>query len=182
MSQPQWTTRRAEFESRTSSAMPEDPTARGKFWPRNVLLTKEVLRVDTVHARRLQSIRARSMRDREVWLQPKRRSGSASGLVRYLPSNARIWAPAQSGWGNPLRNGNLVETTTSSLKRGAPKALKKMAGTTGIEPVTPTMSRKVSSAYLIDSCVTAELVSTARRWTRSSVPSSRPRPRGWEWD
>ena len=37
--------------------------------------------------------------------------------------------------------GNLVETTSSRLRCGAPKPLKKMVGTTGIEPVTPTMSR-----------------------------------------
>ncbi len=37
--------------------------------------------------------------------------------------------------------GNFVETTPSGLGRGAPKSLKRMVGTTGIEPVTPTMSR-----------------------------------------
>ncbi len=45
-------------------------------------------------------------------------------------------APAKMG----LR-GNFVETTPSGLGRGAPKSLKRMVGTTGIEPVTPTMSR-----------------------------------------
>ena len=36
--------------------------------------------------------------------------------------------------------GNFVETTTSAEGGGAPKSLK-MVGATGIEPVTPTMSR-----------------------------------------
>ena len=37
--------------------------------------------------------------------------------------------------------GNLVEIIFSQTKRETPKSLKKMVGTTGIEPVTPTMSR-----------------------------------------
>ena len=39
------------------------------------------------------------------------------------------------------RRGNFVEIISSPAKRVAPKPLKKMVGTTGIEPVTPTMSR-----------------------------------------
>lgn len=37
--------------------------------------------------------------------------------------------------------GNFVEIIFSSTRRVAPKSLKKMVGATGIEPVTPTMSR-----------------------------------------
>jgi hypothetical protein len=39
------------------------------------------------------------------------------------------------------RRGKFVETISSAAKREAPKSLKNMVGTTGIEPVTPTMSR-----------------------------------------
>jgi hypothetical protein len=41
---------------------------------------------------------------------------------------------------NGLR-GNFVETALLAEGGGAPKSLKNMVGTTGIEPVTPTMSR-----------------------------------------
>ena len=37
--------------------------------------------------------------------------------------------------------GNLVEIIFSQVRHQAPKPLKKMVGATGIEPVTPTMSR-----------------------------------------
>jgi hypothetical protein len=56
----------------------------------------------------------------------------------HLGSRPNLGGAARSKAG--LR-GNLVETTSSGLRREAPKSLKKMVGTTGIEPVTPTMSR-----------------------------------------
>jgi len=37
--------------------------------------------------------------------------------------------------------GKFVETVSSPTRRQAPKSSKKMVGATGIEPVTPTMSR-----------------------------------------
>jgi hypothetical protein len=70
---------------------------------------------------------------------------ASASLSRGLETERRHWgnqphldgaARAEMG----LR-GNLVETTPSGLRRGAPKSLKKMVGATGIEPVTPTMSR-----------------------------------------
>jgi hypothetical protein len=48
---------------------------------------------------------------------------------------------AMAACANMGLGGKFVETTDSAVWGGTPKSLKKMVGTTGIEPVTPTMSR-----------------------------------------
>ena len=52
--------------------------------------------------------------------------------------------------------GKFVEIISSPARRMAPKPLKKMVGTTGIEPVTPTMSRKGSVITLNFRCLPSE--------------------------
>ncbi len=72
--------------------------------------------------------------------------GYASASLSGGPETERLHLGSQPHLDGAARvemglRGNLVETTPSDLRRGAPKSLKKMVGTTGIEPVTPTMSR-----------------------------------------
>ena len=69
---------------------------------------------------------------------------SDSYSARAMSETQRVTAVAKlmngEGHGAGLR-GNFVEITFSPTVRQAPKSLKKMVGATGIEPVTPTMSR-----------------------------------------
>ena len=70
---------------------------------------------------------------------------SSASYSDCLASDAqRIGALAKLTGSKSLHDGfrgNLVEIISSPVGRKAAKPLKKMVGTTGIEPVTPTMSR-----------------------------------------
>ena len=69
---------------------------------------------------------------------------SDSYSVRSTSDSQPIAALAQLIDGERVRDGSrgkFVEIIFSQTGREAPKSLKKMVGATGIEPVTPTMSR-----------------------------------------
>jgi hypothetical protein len=68
---------------------------------------------------------------------------SASSSRRMMAEAKRVTSIAKHRAirGKNWRRGNFVEIIFSQAEHRAAKPLKKMVGTTGIEPVTPTMSR-----------------------------------------
>ena len=76
-----------------------------------------------------------------TWGKPALASAS---FTDRAPSKVQRGAADSQSCGIPAINGlrgNFVETGLSADGGGSPKSLKNMVGTTGIEPVTPTMSR-----------------------------------------
>jgi len=78
----------------------------------------------------------------------KQGHASASSLSPKLPEAKLVTSkakPVTSSAGSRVTcdslRGNFVEIIYPQAKRRAPKPLKELVGATGIEPVTPTMSR-----------------------------------------
>jgi hypothetical protein len=77
-----------------------------------------------------------------TWGEPTCSSASQSERMTPDVTSAAIQLkPCAEIRSEPARRGKFVETAKLAVQGDTPKSLKKMVGATGIEPVTPTMSR-----------------------------------------